>query len=460
MLKTAEALFLPKDARNPEGRALLKNTLELAGPATVESIFVGLASLVDTIMVSSLGTTAIAAVGLTNQPKFIAIAFIISLNVGISAVISRRIGAGRKTEANACLRQGLLLSALISLIVCGLSFIFARPYIQFAGAQADTLDLAVRYFKIVIVGQFFGNLGMTINAAQRCAGNSRISMQTNLAANIINVIFNYLLIGGNLGFPRLEIAGAALATALGGIVAFLMSAASLFSRKSPLQISFQHSWLPKAEIIRPLADIALSSFIEQACMRLGFFQYALIVAGLGTQMFATHQICMNICNICFSCFDGFSAAAAALTGQNLGKNRSDLASLCNRLCRRMAACMAAILMGTLILFRHEIIMLFSSDPEILQLGSLIMLIFAVSIPALSAMNVYSGSLQGAGDNRFIAVFAFISTTLIRPALSWFLCYPIGIGVFGPWLGLLFDFYLRFILNRHRYRTGIWKKKVF
>ena len=81
----------------------MKETIDLAWPATVESIFVGLASLVDTIMVSTLGTTAIAAIGLTNQPKFIAIAFIASLNVGITAIISRRIGANRLDDANACL---------------------------------------------------------------------------------------------------------------------------------------------------------------------------------------------------------------------------------------------------------------------------------------------------------------------------------------------------------------------
>ena len=111
--------FLPSGFDPQEGRHLLKETIDLAWPATVESIFVGLASLVDTIMVSTLGTTAIAAIGLTNQPKFIAIAFIASLNVGITAIISRRIGANRLDDANTCLRQSLLMSVLISALVCG-----------------------------------------------------------------------------------------------------------------------------------------------------------------------------------------------------------------------------------------------------------------------------------------------------------------------------------------------------
>ena len=67
-------------------------------------------------------------------------------------------GASRLDDANACLRQSLLMSVLISALVCGLSFLFARPYIQFAGAQADTIELAVQYFRIVIIGQFFAAL--------------------------------------------------------------------------------------------------------------------------------------------------------------------------------------------------------------------------------------------------------------------------------------------------------------
>ena len=155
---------------------------------------------------------------------------------------------------------------------------------------------------------------MTINAAQRCAGNSKISMRTNLAANGINVVFNYLLIGGHFGFPRLEVAGAAIATALGCFIAFLMSVQSLVSPKAaPADIGKLAAQLgdPGAGRRGP----SPSAFVEQLCMRLGFFLYALIVAGLGTKMFATHQICMNICNICFSCYDGFAAAAAALVGQ-------------------------------------------------------------------------------------------------------------------------------------------------
>ena len=239
-----------------------------------------------------------------------------------------------------------------------------------------------------------------------------------------------------------------------------MSVQSLVSPKSKLRLTLKESWLPSREVLAPVGEISFSAFVEQLCMRLGFFLYALIVAGLGTKMFATHQICMNICNICFSCYDGFAAAAAALVGQNLGRKRSDRAECVTVICNRLAMTMAILMVAGLILFRAPLIQMFTADPEIIQLGSWIMILFALSVPSLSAMTVYGGALRGAGDTRLIAVYALISTTIIRPALSWLLCYPVGLGVIGPWIGLLVDFVLRFLLCRRRYRTGLWKQRVY
>lgn len=92
--------------------------------------------------------------------------------------------------------------------------------------------------------------------------------------------------------------------------------------------------------------------------------------------------------------------------------------------------MAILMVAGLILFRAPLIQMFTADPEIIQLGSWIMILFALSVPSLSAMTVYGGALRGAGDTRLIAVYALISTTIIRPALSWLLCYPVGLGVIG------------------------------
>ena len=199
--------------RNPdEGMAMMKQIHDLAWPATVESIFVSLVGMVDTVMVSTLGTTAIAAVGLCSQPRFIAQSFTLSLNVAVTALISRRVGQLYVYLLAICLRQALLCSGFIAFLVCGASALFARPYLMLAGGNDQTIDMAVSYFQIAMIAQFFQALSTTITTAQRSGGNSRISMQANVTANVVNIILNYLWIGGHFGFEAMGVTGAALAT--------------------------------------------------------------------------------------------------------------------------------------------------------------------------------------------------------------------------------------------------------
>ncbi len=176
-----------------------------------------------------------------------------------------------------------------------------------------------------MAGLIFNSLSMTINAAQRGAGNTRISMRTNLTANLVNVVFNYLLIGGNLGFPRLGVAGAAVATVLGSAVSLGMAIASLLHRDRFLTVLEKEPWRFDGTVLKSLANISSSAFVEQVFMRIGFFIYAKIVASLGTTDFATHQICMNIMSLSFTFGDGLSVASAALVGQSLGAKRPDMA---------------------------------------------------------------------------------------------------------------------------------------
>ena len=174
-------------------------------------------------MISRLGLSAVAAVGLTIQPRRILLMPVLALNTGASVLVSRRMGEGCPEDANRCMRQFVLLCVVVSALVYGGGFCLARPFMRFSGADADTLRDSVVYFRILMAGQLLQSVSLTVNACLRAAGKTRVSMTTNLAANLMNVVCNYLLIFGNLGFPRWEVAGAAAATALGSLSALLIS---------------------------------------------------------------------------------------------------------------------------------------------------------------------------------------------------------------------------------------------
>ena len=414
----------------PSSKEIYQTAFRIAWPSTLEAVLVGLVGVIDTIMVSALGSGAIAAVGLTNQPKMIVLATIMSLNVSVTAIVARRKGAMERLDANRCLRFSMLLSAVIAIVLSALGYFFARPMMIFAGAGEDVLDMAVTYFKIIMVGTLFNGLSMTINAAQRGAGNTKISMVTNLAANLVNMVFNYLLISGHCGFPALGVAGAAIATVIGSVVSLVIAIISLLYHDGFLSLRMKCSWLMDKLSLHSMASISLSAFVEQAFMRIGFFTYAKIVAGLGTQAFATHQIAMNAMSMSFTFGDGLSVACASLVGQNLGAKRPDLSIIYGKVGNRLALCISTVLSILFFTCAEPIMRLFTDEAEIIRAGIPLLYFLAFITYAQTSQVVFSGCLRGAGDTKFVAAVSFVSILFLRPLLSYVLCYPLQFGLIG------------------------------
>jgi putative MATE family efflux protein len=443
----------------PPSREVYRKNLSIAWPAALESTLIGLIAMVDTIMVGTLGAPAIAAVGITNQPKMVFLALINSLNVAVTVVVARRRGEGDQTGAVRCLKQSVLISTVLSLLLSLAGVAFARPILQVAGAGPDIIDDASAYLQIIMAGFLFNTLSMTINAAQRGVGNTKLAMRSNVAANLVNVLFNYLLINGVGPFPRLEVAGAAVASVLGSMVALGMAVASLFHHDGFLSIRMKTSWRFEKATIFTMSRIAGSAMVEQVFMRIGFFAYAAIVAGLGTIPFATHQICMNILGIIFYVADGFGIATSSLVGQSLGARRKDMAMIYAKVGQRIALVVGLLLSLVCVVLRTPLILMFSREAEVVQMGVFLMLIIAVITPFDTCQVVVTGCLRGAGDNLFIALTSLISIAIVRPGLSWLLCYPLGMGLVGAWVGVLVDQVLRFLINFIRLSSGKWTEKV-
>lgn len=441
----------------PSSTSVYKKFLDVAWPSALESLLVGLIGSVDTIMVGTIGEEAIAAVGITSQPKFILLAMIFSLNVGITAIVARRKGQNDRAGANHTLRVGIMLSATISFIMSIIGYTFAKPILIFAGAEASYLTDAINYFRILMISIFFTSVNITVNAAWRGSGKTKISMYTNIISNVVNIIFNYLLINGIAFFPKLGVKGAAIATSLGAIVACFVSISSLFRSDTFLSLRLKSSWKIHKNIINPIFKVSGSAFVEQVFMRIGFLAYAIIVTNLGTTPYATHVICMNILNLSFCFGDGFSIAASSLVGQSLGAKRPDMAIIYGKAGQRLSFLVSTILFMIFISGRNSLVSLFSQKPEIIALGAGIMVIIAFTTHAQTSQVVISGCLRGAGDTVFVAITSLISVAIIRPILTYVLCFPLSLGLYGAWIALFFDQIFRLTLNFLRFSNGKWTK---
>ena len=439
--------------------ALYKETIRMAWPALLESFFVALAGMIDTMMVSTMGTYAVAAVGLTTQPKFITLAIFFSINVSVSALVARRRGQKDQRSANEILLTALILTLLFCAILSVITVIWASPIISLCGSNADTHESAVLYFRVIQAGMIFNVLSLCINAAQRGSGNTKIAMTTNITSSVVNIIFNYLLIGGNFGFPKWGVFGAAFATVLGTVAASIMSLRSLFNPNSYVSIPFirREKIRSQGESLLSILKLGSNMLVENIAMRVGFVTTAVMAAKLGTDAFAAHQVGMNFLSLGFSFGDGMQVAAVALIGRSLGENDPDKARVYGRLCQRTGLGISFVLAIILFFFGRNLFSLFFTDLAVLDMGVLISKYIIVIILFQISQIIFGGCLRGAGDMRYCLFASLISVTLIRTAVTWGLTSVFALGLHGIWIGILSDQLSRFIFLSLRFKEGSWAK---
>ena len=438
-------------------KSLVRRALTVAWPAVMESFFVVLAGLIDTMMVSELGSYAVAAVGLTAQPKFIGLTLFIGVNVAVSALVARRKGEQNQREANEITLTALLITLALCVVVTAVFVVFTPQIMTLAGSNADTHEAAVEYFRIIMGGLLFNVLTMVINAAQRGSGNTRLSMTTNLVSSVVNIIFNYLLIEGHWGFPAWGIRGAAIATVLGTVVAAGMAVFSLFRRSSYVRIPLMRSLRLRftRACARSIWRLAYSTSLENLAMRVGFVATALIAARLGTDEFAAHNIGMNLLGLAFSFADGMQVAAIALAGESLGAGKKEQARAQGTVCQRIGFFISVVLALFLFFFGRWFFSLYFDEPHIIEMGVLISRFIMVIVLLQISQIIFTGCLRAAGDVRYTLTVALISVTGIRTLVTLILVSVFHLGLTGVWLGILSDQLSRFLLMRRRFRQGKW-----
>ena len=445
----------------PEGitsTMLYSDVVRLAWPSLIELTLTQLTSMVDLMMVGGLGPWAITAVGLTTQPKFLFMTMFMAMNVGSTALVARYRGAGERKKANEILRQGLLLTFVLSLFASIIGYAYSGSLVRFMGAaDPETLAGGTVYLQIQMIGLVPLALTSTFTATLRGVGHTRVAMVYNLVANLVNVVMNYLLIHGHFGFPRMEVAGASLATIIGQTVAFGLALRVVLKGGHYLHLRFKDGFRVQWNHLRNIIHIGIPSMIEQFAMRTGVIVYARTVASLGTVVYATHQIAMNIQAMSFMTGQAFAVSATSLVGQSLGKRRADMAQSYSNHTRRLGMAVSLLLAGIFFFFGRQIVSLYTNDPAVIEQGTRILKLVAFVQPFQSSQFILAGALRGAGDTRATMVITFLTVLLVRPGVALLLINGFHWGLDGAWIALVTDQLLRSGLVLLRYNSGKWKK---
>lgn len=452
---TMRALEARKDLTSG---SLAKSIWRLAVPLVIQGALMDVFNLVDMIFVGRLGAAAIAAVSIGGVLMGLIRMLAMGISTGTVALVSRFVGEGRSEAARDIVGQSITLSIACSAIVAVLGWLFAEPVLRLLGAAADVIPQGVDYLRVVCVGSITMFLTLTLAAGMRGFGEAVIPMWALGIASLLNVGLDPLFIFGWGPFPRMGVAGSAIATvlsrAIGAIILLLaLGGRGSDGRRSRIRLA------PRPGGERHLGRIArIGSFSALRMLGMNLSRLALvrIVAVFGTFAVAAFGIGLRVRIFVMILGFGLADATAVVVGQNLGAGRPERAERSAWLSVGYLAMAFALFSAAFLAFPRTVVGLFNAEPRVLDMGSRHLRFFVPALLALTFAIVFSRALEGAGDTLPTMVITTTCLIAIGIPLAWWFSRMWGTD--GIWAAMMSADVLQGALTMIVFRIGRWKRK--
>ncbi|MBQ5793199.1 MAG: MATE family efflux transporter [Clostridia bacterium] len=408
---------------------LLPTVVSLALPTMLEQLMHTAVQYVDTAMVGSLGTQASAAVGSTGTVGWLVGSSLSALGVGFLSYIARSMGAGDQEKCRRACAQAVLAVLVAGILFTVLTLTLSPVVPVVMQVDPDIRDLAATYFFIVYTPMLFRAASIIFGGVLRGAGDTKTPMRVGILVNVVNVVLNFLLIypTRTLALPWFEflipgagwgVIGAGVASAVSFAVGGIAITVAVF--RHPVISPRGQGLRPDKEILRPCLRVAMPNMAQRFATSLGYVVFASMINSLGDISTAAHGFANTVESAFYIPGFGMQAAAATLAGNCVGaKDKGKLKDLG----RLMLVCEVLLMIlsgGLLFLLAEPMMRIFSSDSEVISLGTTVLRMVALSEPFYGVTIITEGMMQGVGNTKIPFVFNVIGMWGMR-ILGTFLC---------------------------------------
>ena len=426
-----------------------KTILVLALPIVGGMVSQNILNLVDTAMVGRVGSSALAAVGITSFTNFMAIAIVLGLGTGVQAIASRRLGEGKENETAIPLNGGLFLALIMGLPLTVILYVLAPYGFPLLIDDAAVVKDGVPYLQARILG----TIAIAMNYAFRGFWNgismSMVYMRTLIIMHISNIFLNWVLIFGNLGAPALGAEGAGIATTISifiGTALYAVQAWHLARDRGFLDR------LPNRETLRSILRISLPASVQQFFFAAGFTALFLIIGLIGTSELAAANVLMNVSQTAFLPGLGLGIACASLVGQALGRGEPEDAKAWGWDVTKIGVLVMGILGLPMVLFPSLILAVFLADQSVIDLARPPLMLVGVTIWFEAISMILLSGLQGAGAAKLSVSLQWILflplAYVVRPVL--------GYGLMGVWAWFIAYRFITTIIFASVWQFGNWQ----
>lgn len=434
-----------------------RDLIHLAWPTAMEQLLSLATQMVDMAFVGRVGAYAVAAVGVVTQPLWLTFGVAGALGVGVIALVSRLTGAREDEGVERAVSTAAWLGLVLALLL-GAGLYFGAPRIvTFMGAPPDVHPHGVRYLQILVPGLLGQYWFITMSAALRAVGETRIPMLLALGVNVVNVVLDWALIFGHYGFPALGLAGAALATSTARFLGSAGLALVLFLRRGPVSLRWRTLWRFSPHMAWRTLRVATPSALERTAATLSMIVYAILINRLGTIAIATQQIAYVVEDLIWLVAFGLGTSCATLIGQSLGAQNPERARLAMLEGLRVGGAFTLAVAASFLLIPGVYMRIFTTDLDVIHLGTMALRVAAVADIPMGLVLILNGGLQGAGDTRAAAAITLLGSWGVRLSLAYLMIDIFGWGLFGAWIAAACDWVVRLILFWHRFTRGRWQE---
>ncbi len=438
-----------------------KKILRVALPAIAGLSSQMVVSLVDTAMVGRLdeATYALAAMGIGVLATWALISFFSSLATGIHVIVARKYGQADYISCGITLNNSILIALVIGIIVAAVGVFFANPIAHLFAADPIVGDYASDYIFYRFLGIPFFLISVSYRGFFFGISKTKIFMISGVVTNLLNIIFNYMLIYGEFGFPRMGLAGAGLGSTFATVFdpMFYLFIILLPSYRKRFQ-NFKNLKIDK-NIISAIFKISLPVSFQNVFILIGFLSFIAIIGLIGTVEQAATQAIISTLFISFlPCF-GFGIAVQTLVGNNLGAGKYNLAKIYGFETAKVATVYTATLGIIFILIPQYVLLIVTNNQSIIEMAKPALRIAGFTQLFYGVGIVLANGLQAAGRTMYVMKGEVIANLLIFVPLSYFLGVYLGLGFTWAWVALPVYIIAYTTMMYIKFNSGNWFAKI-
>lgn len=413
-----------------------KRNLAVAVPVMLTQAGQITVHMADNIMVGHLGTTELASVSFANSIYILGMVFGIGFTQGLTPHVGQTFGKGDHSSVSALLKNSLILNLSVSLLLTMVMF-GVGTLMGYMGQTEAVVSNGREYYNIILFGlvpflMFFG-----LRQFSEGIGITKYAMYITLFANFLNILLNWILIYGHMGFEAMGIKGAATATFISRVVMLTLFVIVMFRNECYNKYLKLIRW--------PLVDLSRAKMVLKTSVPLSFqnlveitaFSMSAVMIGwLGETQLASHQIAMSMSSFSFMLALGVGAAATIRVSHQLGYGDFRSMRIAGFAAIHLSVFLMALCGLAYIIFREQIPYIFSEDPAVRSLAATLLIVSAL-FQIFDATQLASlACLRALADVKVPLVLSIISYYLISLPMGYFCGFILGFGTVGVWVGLL------------------------